>query len=108
MCSSATSAIKALVISNMRPLPGATPAKVRHLARPQQLRPLPSNRALAVLEGGERTRNLGDRLLGRLRIDDHDVGGIPRRKAVVGEIHHPCRARGQYLEAVAQTRGLVD
>ena len=64
----------------------------RASVRPQQFRRRPHARLSPSFERGERLRDLGHRLFGRLRIDHHEVRGASDRKPVIFQIEQPRRA----------------
>ena len=51
---------------------------------------------------------IGDRLLGRLRVDDDHVGRMADREPVILEIEQAGRPLGQHVEAFAQLLGAID
>src|SRR3954470_17674578 len=74
----------------------------------QQLGRMPAHVLPAVLEAGERPRDLGDRLLGRFGIEDDDVGRVTGREAVILEVQEARRALREHVEALAKLRRAVE
>ena len=57
--------------------------------------------ASAALVAEQRLRELGHRHRRIAAVDDHEVGGMTDRDAVVGGIHQTRRQRGDHVEAGA-------
>src|SRR5262245_37714147 len=69
---------------------------------------MPYHRPPPALEHGEGLGDFGDRLLGRLRADDHHVGGIAHGEAIVLQVEQARGPVGQHAEAFAQLRRTIE